>query len=73
MVCDGSCFVNPRASDQFPCQDGETLCLVYCKHEHCYILKTFTPIDEAEQIYQSVKGLFMEFKRWKRRKHLNGV
>jgi hypothetical protein len=68
MLCDGTCFANPCISDQLPCEDGEMLCLVYCKHEDCYILKSFTPVDEAEQISQSVKGLFSEFKKRRRRK-----
>jgi hypothetical protein len=56
--CDGSCYGNPCISDQFPREDGEMLCLVYCRHEFCYVLKSFTPADEAEQISQSIKGLF---------------
>ena len=67
MLCDGSCFADPYISDQFPCEDGEILCLVFCRHEGCYILKTFALVDEAEQISLNVRGLFAEFKKRRRR------
>lgn len=66
--CDGSCFADPHRSEQFPCEDGEVLSLVYCRHEDCFILKTYTPADEAAQIYESLKGLLSEFKRRRKKK-----
>jgi len=66
--CDGSCFADPHVSEQFPCEDGEILSLVYCRHEDCFLLKTYAPVDEAEQTSENLKGLFSEFKRRRMKK-----
>lgn len=49
MECDGSCLVQQKKSEEIKFEDGESLFMYWCRHEHCFILTNYPGLVRTKQ------------------------